>query len=93
MSAGGKLTIKTFTENQSVILQIKDEGTGISPEIMDKIGTPFFTTKETGTGLGLAICYSVAERHDAEIDIETGNQGTVFSVRFNQSGDRSGISS
>ncbi|MGM7724123.1 PAS domain S-box protein [Metabacillus sp. Hm71] len=93
MSAGGKLTIKTFTENQSVILQIKDEGTGISPEIMDKIGTPFFTTKETGTGLGLAICYSVAERHDAEIDIETGDQGTVFSVRFNQSGDRSGISS
>ncbi|KKI89025.1 histidine kinase [Bacillus sp. SA1-12] len=93
MSPGGKLTIKTFTESDFVILQIKDQGTGISPEVLEKIGTPFFTTKETGTGLGLAICYSVAERHDAEIDIETGSQGTVFSVRFNQSSESEGISS
>ena len=54
----------------------------MSPEVLEKIGTPFFTTKEKGTGLGLAICYSVAERHQAEIDIETGNDGTTFSIRF-----------
>ncbi|MFJ8244291.1 PAS domain S-box protein [Peribacillus asahii] len=82
MSAGGKLTIKTYAEEQAVILEIKDQGAGISPEILEKIGTPFFTTKEKGTGLGLAICYSVAERHQAEIDIETGDKGTTFSIRF-----------
>ncbi|MFJ8266062.1 PAS domain S-box protein [Peribacillus asahii] len=82
MSAGGKLTIKTYAEEQAVILEIKDQGVGISPEILEKIGTPFFTTKEKGTGLGLAICYSVAERHQAEIDIETGDKGTTFSIRF-----------
>ncbi|USK71355.1 PAS domain S-box protein [Peribacillus asahii] len=82
MSSGGKLTIKTYAEEQAVILEIKDEGAGISPEVLEKIGTPFFTTKEKGTGLGLAICYSVAERHQAEIDIETGNEGTTFSIRF-----------
>ncbi len=82
MSPGGVLTIKTYEKDQAVILGIIDQGTGISPEILDKIGTPFFTTKEEGTGLGLAICYSVAERHGAEIDIETGSTGTIFSIRF-----------
>jgi PAS domain S-box-containing protein len=83
MSPGGKLTIKTYSEEQAVILEIKDQGIGISPEVLEKIGTPFFTTKESGTGLGLAICYSVAERHHAEIDVATGNEGTIFSIRFN----------
>jgi PAS domain S-box-containing protein len=82
MSSGGVLTIKTYEENCSVVLEIIDQGTGISPEILDKLGTPFFTTKEDGTGLGLAICYSVAERHNAEIDIQTGATGTIFSIRF-----------
>ncbi|MFK9092728.1 PAS domain S-box protein [Bacillus salipaludis] len=82
MSSGGKLTIKTYPEEQAVILEIKDQGKGISLEILEKIGTPFFTTKENGTGLGLAICYSVAERHQADIDIETGDEGTTFFIRF-----------
>ncbi|WP_332696092.1 PAS domain S-box protein [Halalkalibacter lacteus] len=82
MSPGGALTIKTYEDQKSVVLEIVDQGTGISPEVLEKIGTPFFTTKEEGTGLGLAICYSVAERHEAEIDIQTGATGTVFSIRF-----------
>ncbi|MFC0273848.1 PAS domain S-box protein [Metabacillus herbersteinensis] len=83
MSTGGKLTIKTYVAEQSVILEIKDQGVGISPDVLEKIGTPFFTTKDSGTGLGLAICYSVAERHHADIDIATGDEGTTFSIRFN----------
>jgi two-component system, sporulation sensor kinase E len=46
------------------------------------MGTPFFTTKDNGTGLGLAVCYSIAERHKARIDIDTGPEGTTFFVRF-----------
>ena len=84
MSSGGKLTIKTYTEEQAVTLEIKDQGMGICPNVLEKIGTPFFTTKEKGTGLGLAICYSIAERHQAAIDIDTGNEGTTFSIRFNE---------
>jgi two-component system, sporulation sensor kinase E len=82
MTSNGILTIKTYQDKETVVLQIKDEGRGIAPETLPKLGTPFFTTKETGTGLGLAICYSVAKRHDAQIDIETSDKGTTFSVVF-----------
>jgi signal transduction histidine kinase len=82
MSSGGTLTIKTYSEEQSVVLEIRDQGVGIKPELLEKIGTPFFTTKDKGSGLGLAICYSVAERHHAVIDVKSGDHGTVFSIRF-----------
>ncbi|PMC36765.1 hybrid sensor histidine kinase/response regulator [Bacillus sp. UMB0899] len=82
MDSGGQLTIKTYEKRGEVILEISDQGMGISSEVLEKIGTPFFTTKETGTGLGLAICYSVAERHNADINIHTGDRGTTFSIHF-----------
>ncbi len=86
MDSGGQLTIKTYEKKGEVILEISDQGVGISSEVMEKIGTPFFTTKETGTGLGLAICYSVAERHNADINIHTGDEGTTFSIHFKVNG-------
>lgn len=82
MEAGGCLTIRTSVKGDDVSLSVEDQGHGIDPEVLDKIGTPFFTTKETGTGLGLAICYSIAARHQAHIDVETSPQGSVFSVIF-----------
>lgn len=82
MSSGGMLTISTYKEDQTVVLEVRDQGTGIKPELLHKIGTPFFTTKEKGTGLGLPICYSVADRHHADIDVKTDDNGTVFFVRF-----------
>ncbi|QOY38652.2 response regulator [Anaerobacillus isosaccharinicus] len=83
MIPGGILTIKTFlNELDQVVLQIKDEGRGISKDVLEKIGTPFFTTKENGTGLGMAICYSIAARHDAEISVETSCKGTSFFICF-----------
>lgn len=83
MPAGGNLVIKTFTEGDEVIMAVKDQGKGIEPEVIEKIGTPFFTTKDNGTGLGLAVCYSIAARHNAGIEIETGPEGSTFFVRFN----------
>ena len=82
MEPGGYLTVRTFAVDNAIVLEVKDEGPGIPPEVMEKIGTPFFTTKENGTGLGLAVCYSIAARHHAEIKINTGPEGTVFSVLF-----------
>ncbi|MEW9672931.1 PAS domain S-box protein [Ammoniphilus sp. 3BR4] len=83
MSSGGSLTIKTYTKAQAVVLEVQDQGSGIKSELIEKIGTPFFTTKDIGTGLGLAICYSVVNRHNALIDFKTSDQGTIFSIIFN----------
>ncbi|HSJ38305.1 MAG TPA: ATP-binding protein [Planococcus sp. (in: firmicutes)] len=83
MEKGGTLTLGTYLENGNhVVLAIQDEGSGIDPKIIEKIGTPFYTTKDEGTGLGLGICYAVAARHNATIEIETGPQGTIFFTRF-----------
>jgi len=82
MTKGGCLTIKTHFIDNKVILSIQDEGMGIKPEIIDRLGTPFLTTKETGTGLGLAVCYGIAARHNALISIESSSRGTTFFVKF-----------
>lgn len=82
MGPGGRLTIKTLQDNTDVVLIVKDQGPGIPPELMDKIGTPFFSTKENGTGMGLAVCYSIAARHNAKIEAASSTDGTTFSVRF-----------
>lgn len=82
MQMGGTLTIRTYKENEYVVLSVEDEGCGIPSEYSDKLGTPFFTTKDNGTGLGLATCYSIAERHNAVIDFKSGSGWTAFFVRF-----------
>ncbi|KUG03925.1 sporulation kinase [hydrocarbon metagenome] len=76
------LMIKTLREGAEVILLVQDQGSGIHPDILGEIGTPFITTKEEGTGLGLPVCYSIAARHDAAIEVESGAGGTTFFVRF-----------
>jgi two-component system, sporulation sensor kinase E len=82
MPADRCVTIKTLVDNDKVVLAIQDQGHGIDADLLEKMGTPFFTTKEHGTGLGLAVCYGIAARHHARIDIETGSTGTTFYVRF-----------
>lgn len=84
MLPGGTIKIRTFMNNEEIVLAVTDEGSGIPPQVLEKIGTPFFTTKENGTGLGLAVCYSIVSRHNAKIDIETGSTGTTFFVRFQE---------
>lgn len=78
MDPGGYLTIRTFADQEEVVLAVSDQGKGILSEHMDKMGIPFFTTKDYGTGLGLPVCYKIAHRHGARIDIETSPAGTTF---------------
>ena len=83
MPAGGNLVIKTYQENNIITLSICDQGSGIPAHVLEKLGTPFITTKNTGTGLGLPICYQIAHRHNAFIDIKSNLQGTIISIYFN----------
>ncbi|MCQ6535087.1 GAF domain-containing sensor histidine kinase [Bacillus mycoides] len=84
MSTGKVLTISTYKEGQNcVVLAVRDQGKGIRPEVLEKLGTPFYTTKDNGTGLGLGVCYAIATRHNAKIEIQTGSEGTTFFVKFN----------
>lgn len=82
MSPGGKLTIKTYLHGGDVVMAVQDQGAGIEPGLLEKLGTPFLTTKEKGTGLGLAICYGIAERHGAVVEVKSSPRGTTFYVRF-----------
>lgn len=84
MPNGGELTLGTKLENNEVILFICDQGTGIAEEVLEKLGTPFFTTKSNGTGLGLSICYRIANRHNANIKINSSKAGTTFRICFNR---------
>lgn len=83
MPNGGSLLIKTYCDMHQTVLEIKDEGEGIPPKVLENLGKPFLTTKDTGTGLGMAICYTIAKRHDATLKIkETGPNGTTIHVSF-----------
>lgn len=83
MNPGNTLHIRTCLLNDNPVLSIRDEGAGIPPEAIGKLGLPFFTTKDSGTGLGLSMCYSIATRHNAELNFETCPQGTTFYLTFN----------
>ena len=82
MSNGGQIIIRTLQQKDKIILEVMDQGPGMDDEILEKIGTPFFTTKDNATGLGLAICYSIANRHNAKIKVDTTPDGTSFKVIF-----------
>lgn len=82
MPSGGTLTIRTLYQDNHVVLAVQDQGKGIDNSILDKLGTPFLTTKANGTGLGLAICYGIAHRHNAAIHVDTSSSGTTFAVHF-----------
>jgi signal transduction histidine kinase len=65
----------------TILITISDNGPGVPPEVMDRIFSPFFTTKPQGSGLGLAIVRKIVDAHDGRIDVggRTGG-GTVFRV-------------
>ena len=82
MQTGRTLTIQTLEIEKDLILRICDQGDGVDPLILSKLGTPFLTTKEQGTGLGLAICQSIVARHNAVMSFESSPTGTTVTVKF-----------
>lgn len=84
MPEGGKLIIRTRRASLDyVALEVEDTGKGIPPENMNKLFTPFFTTKPIGkgTGLGLAIIYGIVKMHRGQINVQSKvGQGTIFTI-------------
>ncbi len=83
MPKGGTLFVRTSKEDDRVLIQIEDTGTGIPMEIRDKIFEAFFTTKQKvkGVGLGLSVCYGIIKDHKGEIKVESNEEkGTVFTI-------------
>ncbi|MCI5211665.1 MAG: two-component sensor histidine kinase, partial [Candidatus Electrothrix sp. ATG2] len=81
MPEGGKLTVRTSAVEDGVSLEITDTGSGMSPEKLEQIFTPFFTDKNRGTGLGLAITKNIVEQHKGEITVASEEGvGSTFTV-------------
>jgi signal transduction histidine kinase len=82
ISDQGTITIRTARQGNCVKISISDTGVGIPPENLSKVFDPGFTTKGVGvgTGLGLSICYKIIEEHQGKIDVESGDQGTTFTI-------------
>ena len=70
MPDGGKIMIELSANDSRIKIHFEDEGSGIQPDVLNKIWDPFFTTKETGTGLGLGIVKNIIEAHDGQISFE-----------------------
>ncbi len=83
MPNGGTLSVTTSGDNDNVLVEIADSGTGIKKEHLDKIFDSFFTTKGEvkGVGLGLSVCYGFIEDHGGNIEVKSQvGEGTTFTI-------------
>jgi signal transduction histidine kinase len=88
MSSGGTIALVCHKPGvdggeKQFTMTVEDDGPGVTPEVMERIFNPFFTTKDTGTGLGLAIVHRIVEAHDGSIRVSNRPQGGArFEIRI-----------
>jgi PAS domain S-box-containing protein len=97
MDGGGMLSVRTWAEESGARVDVSDTGHGISPEHIQRIYDPFFTTKGSrkGTGMGLAVTYGIVQEHKGSIEVSSRQGGTRFQLRLPWSrtvGQASGLS-
>jgi PAS domain S-box-containing protein len=91
MPNGGTLTISSRQTATDLEFAFSDTGLGMSKEVLDRMWTPFFTTKAKGMGLGLSICKRIVEAHNGKISVSSvEGEGTTFTVTFPIEPDVSG---
>jgi signal transduction histidine kinase len=90
---GGKITLGTHLDGDTVALTIGDTGTGMSEVVRRRCLEPFFTTKgKRGTGLGLSMVFGIIHRHEGTIDVESElGSGTRFVLRLPATNQESGM--
>ncbi|MBW2263381.1 MAG: hypothetical protein JRG91_15560 [Deltaproteobacteria bacterium] len=91
MPRGGRLDIETEGIDGSVLLRIRDSGTGMSEDVLEKIFLPFYTTKDVdeGTGLGLAVVNGIVTSHGGFIKVESApGAGSTFEIRIPVTGSQ-----
>jgi signal transduction histidine kinase len=100
MPAGGTITLRAhsgsaaFTRGRepAIMLDVIDTGTGIEPQVQERLFDPFFSTKEGGTGLGLAIASRIVEQHGGVLQFSTRpNQGSTFTIVLPKEGTNAAI--
>jgi signal transduction histidine kinase len=83
MPKGGNLVVSLLEEGKSAVIQIEDQGTGISDELRERIFDLYFTTKKDGSGIGLAMTYRILQLHHGSIDVQSEiGRGSVFQLRI-----------
>jgi two-component system, NtrC family, sensor kinase len=84
MEGGGTLSVRSWSEESGARMDISDTGHGISPEHIQRIYDPFFTTKGSrkGTGLGLAVTYGIIQEHKGSIEVTSRQGGTRFHLEL-----------
>ncbi|MFH0821234.1 MAG: response regulator [Pseudomonadota bacterium] len=83
MPQGGVLRVKTSCDEDNVVLEVQDEGIGLTQEQMRRIGEPFWTSKPSHVGLGLASSCGIIRRHFGTLSITSKKgRGTIFAVKF-----------
>ncbi|MGD2042677.1 MAG: sensor histidine kinase, partial [Acidimicrobiia bacterium] len=84
MDGRGDLQIRARNDGNDIVVEVTDSGSGMPPEVAERIFDPFYTTKEPGkgTGLGLHTVHSIIGRIGGEISVDSGPGGTTFTVRL-----------
>ncbi|MGO4889868.1 ATP-binding protein [Anaerobacillus sp. MEB173] len=83
MPQGGTLHFVVSGLNDTILIDIKDTGEGMTSDQIEKLGTPYFSTKEKGTGLGMTVVFSVIESLGGQINVKSElGEGTCFTVRL-----------
>jgi PAS domain S-box-containing protein len=91
MPDGGRLSLRSYTQDGRLVIEVADTGAGIPPEVRPKIFQPFFSTKKEGTGLGLTICRRLVEQMGGAITFESEvGKGTTFRIALPVCQEREG---
>ena len=77
--------------SDAFLIEVRDQGEGIPPDMQDRLFEPFATTKPGGSGLGLAVVHRAIEAHRGVILVDSDRSGTRFSVYLPTEGAPSGV--